>query len=402
MTLSSLSLTNFRLFNRMEVDFPPGILVLVGQNAQGKTSFLEAIYFLTTLSSIFASHDRQSISFSALKGSVPVARLVAEFERKSSHHRLEIRLILEAGINGNGRLRKEILLDGVKRGLQNSMGLFNSVIFLPQMMRILEGGPDERRKFLDNSISQVDQAYARAVSDYNNALVQRNALLKQLSERGGDPAQLDYWDDLVCECGTTIISSRLAAVQEIEKFALEEYHSLTHGSEAIHLVYQPAYDPYQELKGQLKLNIVSTIQRPSVSFADIKKGFQHQMQLKRKEDINRGITTLGPHRDEVRILSNGIDLGFYGSRGQVRSSIIALKLAELKWLHMKTGEWPLLMLDETMAELDHQRRLDLQGRLQGYGQVILTTTDRHLFSNDFLKSCAVWEVMDGRIDKKLD
>lgn len=402
MILSSLSLTNFRLFNRLEVNLPPELLVLIGQNAQGKTSFLEAIYFLTTLSSISAPHDRQLINFSALKESIPVTRLVAEFNRKNSCHRLEIRLILEAGINGNGRLRKEILLDGVKRSLQNSMGLFNSVIFMPQMTRILEGGPEERRKFLDNCISQVNRPYVKAINDYSNALVQRNALLKQLSERGGDPVQLDYWDEIVCNCGATIISSRLSAAQEIEKLAVEEYSSLTHGHDALHLVYQPAFDPHQELNGQLKLNIVSAMQRPILDTTEIKAGFQRQMQLKRREDISRGITTIGPHRDEMRILGNGVDLGLYGSRGQVRSSIMALKLAELKWLQLKTGEWPLLMLDETMAELDQQHRLDLQDRLAGYGQVILATTDRHFFSEDFLKSCAIWGVEAGKIEKLSD
>ncbi len=402
MILSSLSLTNFRLFNRLEVKLPPELLILIGQNAQGKTSFLEAICFLTTLSSISASHDRQLINFSALKESIPVTRLVAEFNRKNSYHRLEIRLILEAGINGNGRLRKEILLDGVKRSLQNSMGLFNSVIFLPQMMRILEGGPEERRKFLDNCISQVNRPYVKAINDYNNALVQRNALLKQLSERGGDPAQLDYWDEVVCNCGATIISSRLLAAQEIEKLAVEEYSSLTHGHETFHLVYQPAFDPHQELNGQLKLNFISAMQRPILDAVEIKAGFQRQMQLKRREDISRGITTLGPHRDEIRILNNGVDLGMYGSRGQVRSSIMALKLAELKWLQLKTGEWPLLMLDETMAELDRQHRLDLQDRLADYGQVILATTDRHYFSEDFLKSSVIWGVESGKIEKLSD
>ena len=402
MILSSLSLTNFRLFNRLEVNLPPELLVLVGQNAQGKTSFLEAIYFLTTLSSISASHDRQLMNFSALKESIPVTRLVAEFNRKDSNHRLEIRLILEAGINGNGRLRKEILLDGVKRSLQNSFGLFNSVIFLPQMMRILEGGPEERRKFLDNCISQVNRPYAKAINDYSNALVQRNALLKQLSDRGGDPAQLDYWDEVVCNCGAAIISYRLSAAQEIEKYAVEEYSSLTHQHEAMHLIYQPAYDPHQKLNGQLKLNLISAMQRPSLDAGEIKEGFQRQMQLKRKEDISRGTTTLGPHRDEIRIFSNGIDLGLYGSRGQVRGSIMALKLAELKWLQLKTGEWPLLMLDETMAEFDQQHRLDLQDRLADYGQVILATTDRHFFSEDFLKSSVIWGVESGKIERLSD
>jgi len=402
MRLTSLSLTNFRIFNRLEVEFPQECLVIAGDNAQGKTSFLEAIYFLTTLSSIVASHDRQLINFSALKEPIPVSRLVANFIRKGSNHRLEIRLILDAGNAGISRLRKEILLDDVKRGQQKSIGLFNSVIFLPQMMKILEGGPEERRKYLDNFISQVYPAYARAVNEYSNALSQRNALLKQISERGGDPAQLDYWDELVCENGAIIIYHRIEAAREVERIALQEYRSLTHECESLQLIYQPAYDPQQNSDDQLKSNSLSAMQRPHIETVEIKAGFSRQLKLNRKEDLVRGLTTTGPHRDELRVYSNEIDLGNYGSRGQIRSAVLALKLAELKWLYLKIGEWPLLMLDETMAELDHQHRRDLEERLKGYDQVILTTTDRHLLSENFLENCALWQVKSGKIDSMLD
>jgi len=402
MRLTSLSLTNFRIFNRLEVEFPQECLVIAGDNAQGKTSFLEAIYFLTTLSSIVASHDRQLINFSALKEPIPVSRLVANFIRKDSNHRLEIRLILDAGNTGISRLRKEILLDDVKRGQQKSIGLFNSVIFLPQMMKILEGGPEERRKYLDNFISQVHPVYARAVNEYSNALSQRNALLKQISERGGDPAQLDYWDELVCENGAIIIYHRIEAAREIERIALQEYRSLTHESESFRLIYQPAYDPQQNSDDPLKQNFLSAMQRPHIEVVEIKAGFARQLKVNRKEDLVRGLTTTGPHRDELRTYSNEIDLGNYGSRGQIRSAVMSLKLAELKWLYLKIGEWPLLMLDETMAELDHQHRRDLEERLKGYDQVILTTTDRHLLSENFLENCALWQVKSGKIDSMLD
>lgn len=401
MVLTSLSLTNFRIFNRLEVDFPKKSLLLVGKNAQGKTSFLEAIYFLSAMNSLNASHDRQLINFSALKESIPVARLVAVFLRRENTHRLEIRLILEAGINGNGRLRKEILLDGVKRNIQSSIGLFNSVIFLPQMMRILEGGPEERRKYLDYCISQIRPEYARAINDYGNAITQRNALLKQLSERGGDPTQLEYWDEMISNCGSIIIQNRLLAVQEIEIIALNEYRALTHGQDALQLFYQPGYDPHQNPDSQLKLNIISAMQRPLISVEEIRLGFSNQLKLNRSDDISRGVTTTGPHRDELRIIGNGIDLGVFGSRGQIRSAVMALKLAEFKWLQSKTGEWPLLMMDETMAELDHQHRLDLQDQMEKYDQVILTTTDKHLFTESFLKKSIIWSMEAGKINPVL-
>jgi DNA replication and repair protein RecF len=310
----------------LEVDFPKQILLLVGKNAQGKTSFLEAIYFLTAISSLNASHDRQLINFSTLRDSIPVARLIAFFQRGGSNHRLEIRLILETGINGNGRLRKEVFLDGVKRNLQTAIGLFNSVIFLPQMMSILEGGPEERRKYLDNFVSQIYPEYARALNNYGSAITQRNALLKQLSERGGDPVQLNYWDELISGCGSVIIHNRILAIQEIEKIAQDEYQALTHAHENLQLIYQPAFDPQQDSHAQMKLKIISAMQRKPISIDEIKYGFSQQLKLTRKEDIGRGITTIGPHRDELRLMSNGIDLGIFGSRGQVRSAIMSLKL----------------------------------------------------------------------------
>jgi DNA replication and repair protein RecF len=399
MVLNALSLTNFRVFNRLEVELPQHVLLLVGENAQGKTSFLEAIYFLTTINSLNASHDRQLINFSALRDPIPVARLVATFDRMESSHHLEIRLILEAGVNGNGRLRKEILMDGVKRNLQSSVGLFNSVLFLPQMMRILEGGPDERRKYLDNFISQVHPEYSRAVNEYATAVTQRNALLKQLAERGGDDDQLTYWDELVSSNGSAIIFQRIHAIQEIEGIAANEYRVLTHGRESIQLNYQPGYDPDQDYSAQLKLNILSAMQRRVIPPEEINAGFLQQLKRTRREDIQRGMTSIGPHRDELRVVGNGIDLGIYGSRGQVRSAVMSLKLAELKWLQIKTGEWPLLMLDETMAELDHPRRQDLMDRVQQFNQVILTTTDRHLFTEEFIQKSSLWKVEGGRITR---
>jgi DNA replication and repair protein RecF len=402
MVLTSISLTNFRIFNRLEAELPRRILLLIGENAQGKTSFLEAIYYFSTLDSFNATNDRQLINFTALKDSLPVARLVAGIQRKDGDHRLEIRLILDAGVNGSGRLRKEFLVDGVKRNQQNIIGQFNSVIFLPQMMRILEGGPEERRKFLDNVLSQAYQDYANAINEYGTAITQRNALLKQLAERGGDFEQLNYWDEMITSRGALIIHSRIRAIREMEKLAALEHKSLTNELESLQLVYQPAYDPYPHPQNQLKLNIASTLNRVEISLEELKTGFSKRLKESRKEEIARGTTTIGPHRDELRVFSNGIDLGIYGSRGQIRSTIMSLKLAELKWLKEKTSEWPVLLLDETLAELDHQHRMDLQKKLVDCEQVILTTTDKHLFSDEFSKNCAIWTVKSGKISPELN
>ena len=402
MVLTSLSLTNFRIFNRLEAEVPRRILLLVGENAQGKTSFLEAIYYFATLNSFNATNDRQLINFAALKDEQPVARLMAGYQRADGTHRLEIRLILDAGMNGSGRLRKEILIDGVKRNQQDIDGKFISVIFLPQMMRILEGGPEERRRFLDNVLSQAFPGYAKANNEYATAITQRNALLKQLAERGGDFEQLNYWDEMIVSRGALIIHSRIRAIQEMEKLAAFEHMKLTNEKESLSLIYQPAYDPYPNSQNQMKLNIASPLKRSEIPLEEIKTGFARKLKEIRKEEIVRGVTSIGPHRDELRGVSNGIDLGIYGSRGQIRSAIISLKLAEVKWLKETTNEWPVLLLDETLAELDHQHRMDLMKKLLDCEQVILTTTDKNLFSDAFTKNCAIWNVKAGRIAPELN
>ena len=192
MQLTRLSLTNFRNFTRLDIDVPGGSVLLVGKNAQGKTSLLESIYYLATFSSFHATQDRQLINFISNRDSLAVARLIAEFEYKDvriglpssieTAQKLEVRLITERDESGNARFRKEILLNGVGRKAGEAIGAFNAVLFLPQMLRIIEGSPDERRRYLNLSLGQVLPGHAADLADYQKVLSQRNALLKLLNE----------------------------------------------------------------------------------------------------------------------------------------------------------------------------------------------------------------------------
>jgi len=243
MYLTHLSLTNFRSFARLDMDIPRRVVLLVGSNAQGKTSVLEAVYFLAAFTSFQTHADRQLVNFVEARKPLGVGRLVAEYTRGVSAHRLEVRLVLEpVGVNGQ-RLRKEVLLDGVKRPVSDVIGHFNAVIFVPQMAQVIEGGPDERRRYLNLALAQTVPGYARTLSEYSQALTQRNALLKQLAERGGDQGQLDFWDETITRTGAAIILNRVTAIQEIEKLAAKIHRDLTHGAEMFRLHYQPAYDP---------------------------------------------------------------------------------------------------------------------------------------------------------------
>lgn len=400
MRLTHLSLTNFRNFTRLDIEVPGGTVMLVGNNAQGKTSLLEAIYFLATLTSFHAGSDRQLINFIEARQDLAVGRIVADFCRGDENHRIEVRIIQEPNTqNGVKHIRKEVLLDGVKRKASEVIGQFNAVLFLPQMMGVIEGSPEERRRYLNLALAQVIPHYQPALAEYNKAILQRNALLKQLFERKGDASQLDYWDDQIATYGAQLIHVRIRAVQELERLAARTHRELTHANEVLRLSYLPAYDPLPQAPGQFALPLDAAVDRIGFSQEQIRKGFLDCLGKKRYEEIARGVTTIGPHRDELRFLANGIDLGTYGSRGQARSAILALKIAEVAWMNAKSGHWPILLLDEVLAELDTERRFDLLARLDQTEQVLLSTTDLDLFDPEFVNQAIVWRVAGGRVEK---
>jgi len=405
MYLKSLSLTNFRNYARLDVDVPTGAVLLVGDNAQGKTSLLEAVYFLATFVSFQADSDRQLINFIAGREPLAVARIVADFHHQelshsSRDHRLEVRIIQEPnGVNGGSRVRKELLLDGVERKASEAVGAFNAVLFQPQSLRIIEGAPEERRRYLNLTLAQAVPRYPTALAEYNRALTQRNALLKLLNERGGDPSQLAYWDELLTSSGASLIHARIQAIKGLERLATRLHSQLTRGTEVLRLSYLPAYDPLPRPERQYSLPIESPLDRSGIPLEKIQQGFYESLERLHSEEIARGVTTIGPHRDELRCLANGVDLGTYGSRGQSRTAILALKLAEVAWLKEETGQWPVLLLDEVLAELDAQRRADLLDRLTDIEQAMLTTADLEAFSKDFIRQATLWRILAGQLEE---
>ena len=228
-------------------------------------------------------------------------------------------------------------------------------------------------------------------------LSQRNALLKQLQERGGANSQLDFWDEKLAEHGAVLFTGRAAALAELETLASAIHRDLTRGADGLRLAYHPAYDPAAAPDGQLGLPLDVPVHRAGQPVAEVQAGLMERLRATRAEEIARGVTVTGPHRDEIRFIAGGIDLGTYGSRGQARSAVLALKLAEVEWMRTKTGEWPILLLDEVLAELDTSRRHELLARLGGAEQVVMTTTDLALFPEDARQGATVWQVEGGRI-----
>lgn len=400
MYVDHLSLTNFRNYARLELTLPTNRpIVLHGANAQGKTSLLEAIYYLAASHSPHTTSDRQLINWRTEDEPLPFARLAAEVEgRGGSFNRLEMTLVLERAPDGTQRFKKNIRINGVEKRVMDLVGLLAVVLFLPQDLVLVEGSPSERRDFMNSTLSQVDRDYVQALTVYEKALPQRNALLKRISDGYASAEELSYWDDQLVSSGSVIIANRQRFLRELEMSAQQAHLDLTGKREMLTLRYQPNFLPTAGGDGQMSFEMFGLDLHRDLSPEQIAPQFAEQLVKEQRESIDRGMTLCGPHRDELRLNINNRDAGLYGSRGQARTAVMALKLAELQWMRDRIGEWPILLLDEVVAELDANRRAYLLERINGATQTVLTTTETDIFPPAFMARATLWEVEDGQID----
>ena len=380
MRLIHLSLYNVRNYVRLALDLPPGVTVLVGDNAQGKTNLLEAIYYLATSRSPHAGSDRELVNWLAVEQEpLPYARFVGRVARGEDEINIEITLTRQA--NNDRRYRKQIRLNGVPRRAMDLLGQLMVVLFLPDDIALVSGSPGGRRRYLDVMLCQVDPAYCRNLASYNQVVSQRNALLRDLRERGGDPAQLMFWDQRLVEHGAFLIARRQEALIALDELAQTIHSELTGGAEHLRLRYQPSV----EIEGRDGVEAIG-------------RAFGEQLQAQRRREIPAGVTLVGPHRDDVRFVIDDVDASVYGSRGQQRTAALALKLAEVGLMQRETGEYPVLLLDDVLSELDvRRRRFLVQWLGNGPEQAVLTTTDLHALPATFLHRCQTWQVRMGRL-----
>jgi DNA replication and repair protein RecF len=405
MRITHLSLTNFRNYARLELTMPPGMVVLYGDNAQGKTSLLEAVYFLATSRSPHTSSDRQMINWLATNDPLPFARLVADVQTHQGNKRVEMTLVQEQQ-GRTERFKKDIRINGVSKRVMDLLGQIIVVMFLPQDLSLVEGSPALRRRYLDITLCQTDAQYCNALSQYTKVLTQRNALLRQLQERGGrgDASQLEFWDEKLAQYGAVVVAGRNRLVSELEKGAQRIHNDLSGAHEHLRLRYHPGFDAALGGTGQMGFDpaTLGAGALPQLPPPQIAERFHEQLKARRRDDSVRGQTTIGPQRDEMRFLVNGHDLGLYGSRGQNRTAVLALKLAELEWMSQKTGEWPILLLDEVAAELDAHRRGYLLERVGQAEQVMLTTTEPYLLPQEMIVNAAKWRVEAGSVSTTIE
>lgn len=398
MYVDHLSLKNFRNYTRLELTIPQDVVVIHGANAQGKTSLLEAIYYLATASSPYTNTDKQLMNWRAADDILPFAQVAADVIGADNRlNRVEINLANEQTPDGHTRFRKIVKINGVNKRNLDLQGMIGVVMFLPQDMALVESGPAIRRRYIDLTLCQVNSSYAQALNDFERTLQQRNALLKRISDNIAHPDELDYWDEQLTKSAAIIIATRQQFIRELEVLAQRVHRELSGGLEDLELVYQPSFEPTAEEDGQKSFSILGMDWHRQMASDSIAPQYQAALNDLRKDEIRRGITLIGPQRDDMRFMVNNRDLSDYGSRGQARTAVLAIKLAELDWMQQALGEWPVLLLDEVVAELDEKRRAYLQNRIRRANQVLLTTTELSTLQAEFVEQATLWHVEMGHI-----
>ncbi|MCS7221281.1 MAG: DNA replication/repair protein RecF [Anaerolineae bacterium] len=404
-----LSLTNFRNYIRLELDFPARWTLLQGGNAQGKSNLLEAIYYLATGRALQAEAERELVNWLALEDPLPYARAAADITHAHQSQRLEITLM---PANGPGRLlnfRKQVRINGVIRRALDLVGNLRVVLFVPQDIELIAGPPAHRRRYLDVALCQMSRAYCRALASYNQVLAQRNALLRAFQERGAasmrgsDQEQLQFWNEQLIEHGTLLMRERQRFVANLDIEARARHRELTNGREYLQLYYVPSFDPAGRPlpNAQLPLALAPNGIEPA-SFpppAEVAEAFADHLRALYQREFATGVTLVGPHRDDLRFMVANRDLRIYGSRGQQRTAALALKLAEVQVMAQETGEPPILLLDDVMSELDATRRQMVLRTLNDVAQAIITTTDWEDFTPSFRAQAHLLRVSNGKIEE---
>jgi len=355
--LRRLQLRNHRNYAHLDLTPGPGVNVFIGANGQGKTNLLEAVAMLALSTSPRSRRDIEVVGPIA-----PATRIEAEVESGGKVVELAIALTIEGD-----RARRVIDVDGARRRAFDLPGHFRVTLFWPDDLGLVKAGPELRRRFLNQMLVQIEPGYARALSGLKRVLEQRNSLLKRMAAGEGGGDVLEAWNQELVQIGGEVSSARKQAVRELQPEA-GRYHAEIASGERLEIDY---------------------LGPP----ADMALAVQNSL----AEDLRRGSTSIGPHRDELRILLDGREARAYGSQGQQRTAVVSLKLAEASLMARRTGERPVLLLDDVLSELDGERRAALMRQVAGEGQVIITSVEAGPFPPGLIASAMVWTVDQGRI-----
>ena len=393
MHLRRIQLTEFRSYHALDLAIPPTGLVAIGENAAGKSSLLEAVRMLSTLRSPRSQHDRDVINWESGTelGVAPFSRVVGIVD--SAEGELAIELGLQRSDDPGGPLRKIVRINQQPRRVLDAVGALKTVLFTPEDMELLHGPPQGRRRFMDLLIGQIDRRYISELSAYQKVTEQRNSLLRSFARgtvsRHNAIEQLGFWDDQLAEHGSYVSASRRIMIGRICA-AFTERARLFTASATLTARYAPSLGVDFLLAGRAE-------DEPDQVRAVAHREFQTHIRIRRDDELRRGMTLIGPHRDELELLIDERPLASFGSRGQQRLAVVALKLAEADVISL-LGERPVLLLDDVLSELDAGHRETLLVSVRAFSsQVLLTTADPTQVGGSPVAELEVVRVIPGGI-----
>ncbi|MED4868561.1 DNA replication/repair protein RecF [Heyndrickxia faecalis] len=368
MYLQELELHNYRNYETLTIPFENKVNVILGENAQGKTNLMEAIYVLALAKSHRTSNDKELIRWDAEYAKI-----------KGRLHKTHGSVPLELTISKKGKKAKYNHIEQKK--LSRYIGNMNVVMFAPEDLNLVKGSPQVRRRFIDMEIGQISPVYLYDMSRFQKILQQRNHYLKQLQmKKQTDQTMLDILTEQLIEQAAKIVMRRFEFVRMLEEWARPIHHSISRGLEQLEIQYKPSVNVSEEL-----------------NWSKMIKSYENKFAEIREREIDRGMTMAGPHRDDLAFVVNGRDVHTFGSQGQQRTAALSVKLAEIELIYSEIREYPILLLDDVLSELDDYRQSHLLNAIQGRVQTFVTTTSVDGVDHQTLREASMYTVKAGQI-----
>ncbi|MEM1502470.1 DNA replication/repair protein RecF [Domibacillus sp. 8LH] len=370
MHIEQLALENYRNYESLLVEFDNTVNVIIGENAQGKTNIIESIYVLAMAKSHRTSNDKDLIRWEA-----EYAKIKGRVQKK--HQSLPIELL----ISKKGKKAKVNHLEQTR--LSQYIGNMNVVMFAPEDLTLVKGSPQVRRRFIDMEIGQVSPVYLHDLSLYHKVLQQRNHYLKQLqTKKASDLTMLEVLTEQLVELAVKVTKKRFEFIHLLQKWAGPLHAGISRGVEELAIVYEPAAGIKEEQSDE-----------------QIRSALLDLFQRSRTREVDRGVTLTGPHRDDLLFYVNGKNIQTFGSQGQQRTTALAVKLAEIELIQSEIGEYPILLLDDVLSELDDYRQSHLLNTIHGKVQTFVTTTNTDGIEHDTLNAASAYSVTAGAVTK---
>jgi DNA replication and repair protein RecF len=373
MNVKKIHLKNYRNFEDINIELNKNLNIFIGNNAQGKTNLLESIFVSSIGKSFRFSKDDNLINWK-----YDNAKLNVDFERKEDYKNIEIEY--EKGKKKNTKINGLTLLKN-----SEMVGITNIVVFSPDSMSIIKGSPVERRRYLNVELSQLKPNYKYILTKYNKILIQRNNLLKKIIEKPENKKILPVWNDHLINYGTEIIYYRIEYLKKIMYFSEKIHDKISGGAEKLDLIYKSSLGKINNLKKN-----------------EIKKVFNDKIEGNLERELIRKSSLYGPHLDDIDIFINGMDTKYYSSQGQKRTAALSIVLAEVNIVYEEKDEYPILLLDDVLSELDNKRKKYLISFIEKIQTIITSTDDTDLLNLLENKEKKIFYIKEGKIQRIIE